>query len=213
MILAIETSASVCSVGFYSDGKMILEYNSDAPMKHSELVGAFVEQGLQEIKEEIHLVSIAIGPGSFTGLRIGLSYAQGFCFGRDIPIVAVSNHQVLAKQGKLDKETYTVIDAHRQELYLAKHKLNEIVEIESHKIIKVSEIEKELPNGCQLIFLKNTLNKEIIRKLSEKNIKGLTGEYKISILSEIGHLKFLTGDRQNPEDLEPMYIRPFAGIQ
>ena len=66
MILAIETSASVCSVGFYTDGKTILEYSSDAPMKHSELVGSFVEQGLQKIKDEISLVSIAIGPGSFS---------------------------------------------------------------------------------------------------------------------------------------------------
>jgi len=70
MILAIETSAFVCSVGFYSDGKPIVEYKSDAPLKHSELVGSFVEKGLQEVKDRVHLVSVAIGPGSFTGLRI-----------------------------------------------------------------------------------------------------------------------------------------------
>ena len=212
MILAIETSASVCSVGFFSDGKLLTEYQSDAPMKHSELVGNFVEQGLKENKEKIKRVCVAIGPGSFTGLRIGLSYAQGFCFGRDIPIVGVSNHQILAKQGMQNKEIYTIIDAYRQELYLAKHIVNDTMDIESHRIIKKSEIENELPDGCQLIFLENTLDNKEINEIS-KNITCIKAKYKTALLAEIGHLKFLKDSGQNPEELQPMYIRPFAGVQ
>jgi tRNA threonylcarbamoyladenosine biosynthesis protein TsaB len=212
MILAIETSASVCSVGFFSHGKLLSEYQSDAPMKHSEQVGNFIEQGLKENEGEIELVSVAIGPGSFTGLRIGLSYAQGFCFGRDIPIVGVSNHQILAKQGEKNKEIYTIIDAYRQELYLAKHIINDTMEIESHRIVKKNEIENELPEDCQLIFLENTLDTKLINNIS-KNISCIKAKFKTVLLAEIGHLMFLKDNGQNPEDLQPMYIRPFAGIQ
>ena len=213
MILAIETSASVCAVGFYSNGKILAEYKSDAPMKHSELVGQFIERGIEQVNDDIHLVCVAVGPGSFTGLRIGLSYAQGFCFGKDIPVVGISNHQILAKQGRQDMKIFTIIDAHRQELYLARHKINDLMDIDSHKIIKRTEIENELPDKCQLIFPKETLGDAELKKLSLKNILCLTGDYKTSVLAEIGQVKYNTQGGQNPENIEPMYIRPFAGVQ
>ena len=213
MILAIETSASICSVGFYSETNIIAEYKSEAPMKHSELVGSFVEKGLKKINEEIHLVAVAIGPGSFTGLRIGLSYAQGFCFGRKVPIVGVSNHQILAAQKNENNETYTIIDAHRQELYLAKHKLNDTMEIEPLKIIGLDKIEEELPQDSQLIYLKETIPGEIENSLLDKNISCIKGEYKPSILAGLGNKMFMANGGDNPENLEPLYIRPFAGVK
>jgi tRNA threonylcarbamoyladenosine biosynthesis protein TsaB len=213
MILAIETSASVCAVGFYSNSKVIDEYNSNAPMKHSELIGHYVEQGLAKINEEIHLVAVAVGPGSFTGLRIGLSYAQGFCFGKNIPIVGVSNHQLLARQSDKTKKTFTVIDAHRQELYLAGHKHNYLMDIESHKIIRRTDIDKELPSNSQLIFVRGTLDKKTVNKLSDGNIICLETEYKTSVLSELGQIKFSQQGEHSPENLEPMYIRSFAGVK
>jgi tRNA threonylcarbamoyladenosine biosynthesis protein TsaB len=213
MILAIETSAAVCAVGFYFENQQIAEYISDAPMKHSEQVGVFVEKGLKEIDREIQLVVVAIGPGSFTGLRIGLSYAQGFCFGKKIPVIGVSNHQVLASQGDKKNETYTVIDAHRQELYLAKHKSNDYVDIDTHKIIKATDIEKELPQGCQILFLDKTITKKQIEILSGKGITCKTGEYKTSLLSNLGSIMYSKGMARDPWDLEPMYIRPFAGVK
>ena len=214
MNLAIESSASVCAVGFFSkNGSLLAEYKSNAPMKHSELIGHYIEQGLERVIETIEFVSVAIGPGSFTGLRIGLSYAQGFCFGKNIPVVGVSNHQVLARQTGTSKKTFTIIDAHRQELYMAGHKNNELRDIESHKIIKRAEIEKELPENSQLVYAKGTLDKTTEGKLSKRNILCFETDYKTSVLSELGQIKYNLQGGDNPETLEPMYIRSFAGVE
>jgi len=213
MILAIETSSSVCAVGFYFESELLVDYQSEAPMKHSELVGKYVEEGLKKTNRPVRLVVVAIGPGSFTGLRIGLSYAQGFCFGKNIPIIGISNHQVLARQVPNDKATYTVIDAHRQELYCAKHRLNDLREIDSQTIIKSAEIENIIPNGSQLIFLKGTLEEKKIDLLAKRDILCTPAYYRIDILAETGRLQFYEKGGKNPEDLQPMYIRPFAGVK
>ena len=115
MILAIETSATLCSVVFWEDDNILVQYNHNEPMQHARLLGQLVEKGLAELgpkADSLSAVAVAIGPGSFTGLRIGLSYAQGFCFGKNLPLVGVSNHQVLACQAVAQKEIiFSIIDA------------------------------------------------------------------------------------------------------
>jgi len=153
MILAIETSASLCSVVFWEEGKIIKEFNSDAPMQHSKLLGGFIEAGLKEIKKDPNLVAVAIGPGSFTGLRIGLSYAQGLCFGKNIAVVGVSNHQALAMQNTISsKNLFTAIDARRDELYIAKHCINDTFDIISHEIVAIENLDSFLPENSTLIL-------------------------------------------------------------
>lgn len=213
MILAIETSAATCSVGFYRDQHILAEFESDAAMKHSELVGSFVEKGLKELGDNVHLVVVAIGPGSFTGLRIGLSYAKGFCFGKSIPIVGVSNHQILAVQGNTDGQRYSIIDAHRQEVYLAEHKLNETAEINSHKITAIKNIANEIPIGAEIIYLAKTIPVEVEQEILKKSINIKHEKYKPSILAELGNRIFKKKGSDDPEKLEPMYIRPFAGVK
>lgn len=213
MILAIESSAANCSVGFVSEKGLVAEFYSEAPMKHSEQVGVFVEKGLQEINDKIHLVCVALGPGSFTGLRIGLSYALGFCFGRNIPIVGVSNHQVLAALRKENMNTFTAIDAHRQELYLAKHRLNETVDVEFLKIIGQSDLADELPQYSQLIYFKGSLSEEVLKNLSGKEILTIEATYKISTVADLGKKIYKTKGADDPEKIQPLYIRPFAGVK
>ncbi len=216
MILAIETSSTLCSVAFWENGKSIAEFQSEAPMQHATLIGQFVEKGLGKTGSVPDLVAVAIGPGSFTGLRIGLSYAQGFCFGREIPIVGVSNHHVLASQILTEEEQiYSIIDARRNEVYLAKHKVDEIVEIESHQIIALDNLADCVSGPAQLISQQEiSLPENTINQLNGKGISlNQKGKYSAEFVAQIGQKILKKRGSDNIETIEPLYIRPFAGIQ
>ncbi|HHE54200.1 MAG TPA: tRNA (adenosine(37)-N6)-threonylcarbamoyltransferase complex dimerization subunit type 1 TsaB [Caldithrix abyssi] len=132
MILAIETSDIVCSVALWDGSKKqtIYEANLELPMQHATLLAPLIQTAVDFVKQnvnpllsqqnEIELVAVSVGPGSFTGLRIGLSFAKGFCFAHQLPIVGISNHQVLAKQVRRPwAHFYTMIDARHEEVYLS----------------------------------------------------------------------------------------------
>lgn len=209
MILAIETSASNCSVALWENNIIILEYISDSPMMHAAFIGEYTEKILSDTSHNINLVAVAIGPGSFTGLRIGLSFAQGLCYGLNIPIVGISNHQILAAQVKsTDHKIYSVIDAHRKELYFARHKNNPLFEVEYHTIISMEELAEKLPENAQLAC-SETLNMD----LNLKGIKITKVPFKASLLPGIAMSILNQKGPDNIETLEPLYIRPFAGIK
>jgi tRNA threonylcarbamoyladenosine biosynthesis protein TsaB len=216
MILSIETSSSLCAVAFSEGGKTLAEFSSDAPMQHATLIGQFVEKGLKQTGKSPELLAVAIGPGSFTGLRIGLSYAQGFCFGRDIPIVGVSNHQVLALNNTNGTAPlYTIIDARRDEVYLAKHKADDTFEIESHQIVPIGQLPEKLSGPAQLICMQGqNLPVEVKSALAQAGINlKEDGKYAAAALAQIGQKLVEKRGSDNLETLEPMYIRPFAGVQ
>lgn len=210
MILAIETSSTICSVALCSNHEIIKEYESNAPMQHASLIGTYVDNILKETKADIHLVAVAIGPGSFTGLRIGLSYAQGFCFGRQIPIVGVTNHQILAAQLPGPKsDIFSIIDANREELYFAEHANDEIFKIKSHKIITLEKLLDETSPDTNISCVESLKLPQKIE--SERKINRV--HYKASFVAQLGNVIFKVRGPDDIEKLEPMYIRPFAGVQ
>jgi tRNA threonylcarbamoyladenosine biosynthesis protein TsaB len=217
MILAIETSAILCSVAFWKNGKVLQTYNHRAPMQHATLIGQLVEKGLKETPSyTLEAVAVAIGPGSFTGLRIGLSYAQGFSYGRNLPIFGISNHQVLAMQSdSLEKEIYTIIDARRDEVYLAKHNNDNIFSIKSHEIISKIGLFKNISNDSILVIQEDVkLPENIIGELRGKKITLKPGvTYDAVYIAQIASQRMINGQPDDLEQLEPMYIRPFAGVQ
>jgi len=216
MILAIETSSTLCSIAFWESNRILVEYESDTPMQHATLIGQFVEKGLKKTGRIPDLVTVAIGPGSFTGLRIGLSFAQGFCFGRKIPIVGVSNHQVLAIQKTTsNKPIYSIIDARRNEVYLAKHKTGKIAEIESHQIVSIEELSEKIPGPAKLICEQSIVIPEnSITRFKDKGIEIIPDrKYSAALIAQIGQNIFKKKGADDIETLEPLYIRPFAGVQ
>ena len=217
MILAIETSSEICSVAFWENGKILREYNQKAPMQHAQLLGKLVEHGLKQLAlNQLQTVAVGIGPGSFTGLRIGLSYAQGLCFGSGIHIVGISNHQVIAMQNKTNKAPIlTIIDARRDEVYLARHKNDSIFTIESHQIIALDKIEHIFEKGAVLnAFDDLKISDSVTKNLTSKNITiNKEGTYNAGWIARLAEQKLVIKGADNLETLEPMYIRPFAGIK
>ena len=123
-ILNIETATKNCSVALAVDGKTILcREAAEFGYSHAEKLHVFIEEILAESGlrfKDLSAIGVSQGPGSYTGLRIGISAAKGLCFALDIPLVAVETLSILAAQVEVtDGVIIPVIDARRMEVYSA----------------------------------------------------------------------------------------------
>ncbi len=127
-ILHIETSTKVCSVAVSQDGAIIFEQQDSNGPAHAVNCGVFVQEGLSFAESHaipLDAVAISMGPGSYTGLRIGYSMAKGVAYGREVPLIALSTLQVLCVPVLLGHELeedallVPMIDARRMEVYTA----------------------------------------------------------------------------------------------
>jgi len=132
-ILSIESSTQTCSIAVSTDGKLVWNKENSDLTSHSAVLGVFVAEAVRFIQANnfrLDAVAVSEGPGSYTGLRIGISLAKGLCFGKDIPLIAVSTLKIMAKRF-VPSFSYLcpMIDARRMEVYTALFdgNLNEII--------------------------------------------------------------------------------------
>jgi tRNA threonylcarbamoyladenosine biosynthesis protein TsaB len=123
-ILNIETATKNCSVALAKDGKtMLCKEIAEEGYSHAERLHVFIEEIIKEAGitfQEISAIAVSQGPGSYTGLRIGVSAAKGLCFALDVPLIAVDTLQVLALQAKVSNGLIIpMLDARRMEVYSA----------------------------------------------------------------------------------------------
>lgn len=123
-ILNIETATRNCSVSIARDGEVIaLKEVAESGYSHAEKLHVFIEETLLESQlrfSDLQAVAVSQGPGSYTGLRIGVSAAKGLCYALNIPLIAVETLQVLASQVQInDGLIVPMIDARRMEVYSA----------------------------------------------------------------------------------------------
>ncbi|MBQ3260345.1 MAG: tRNA (adenosine(37)-N6)-threonylcarbamoyltransferase complex dimerization subunit type 1 TsaB [Alistipes sp.] len=132
-ILCIETGTDICSVGIARDGEIVSMLESDEGRDHARKVGVFVDEILRSTgisPEDIDAVAVGKGPGSYTGLRIGVSFAKGLCYGLQKPLIAVGSLDALVavaredfEAGIVDIENWSqarlcpMVDARRMEVY------------------------------------------------------------------------------------------------
>lgn len=125
-ILHIETSTTVCSVAISKDDNCLFEISDNTGKNHAALLSTFIQEGLDRLKSislKLDAVAISEGPGSYTGLRIGISTAKGLCYGFGIPMIAVDTLKVIWQDVKsnfeLDSDALfcPMIDARRMEVY------------------------------------------------------------------------------------------------
>lgn len=126
LILNIDTSTSVCSVALAKDGEVIALKENNEGLNHSILLGSYIDELFKEtqiLPQQLDAVAISMGPGSYTGLRIGVSMAKGLCYGTSKPLIAVPTLQALALSvsSRLQEDAWycPMIDARRMEVYTA----------------------------------------------------------------------------------------------
>ena len=124
-ILLIETSTTLCSVALAQDGKITSYRESSAPKAHASLTAVFIQEMLAEhglTLADCDAICVSKGPGSYTGLRVGVSTAKGLCFGSGKPLLAVGTLATLVAQAdEIGGIKYIIpmIDARRMEVYTA----------------------------------------------------------------------------------------------
>ncbi|WP_298484293.1 tRNA (adenosine(37)-N6)-threonylcarbamoyltransferase complex dimerization subunit type 1 TsaB [uncultured Maribacter sp.] len=123
ILLNLETATTNCSVSIAKDGELIIlkEHNS-SNYSHAEQLHMFIEEALQEASlsiKDIDAIAVSKGPGSYTGLRIGVSAAKGLCFSLGVPLISIATLESMAHQVVLEENTVIipVLDARRMEVY------------------------------------------------------------------------------------------------
>src|SRR5690554_6841948 len=124
IILSIETATPVCSCALLHDGDVIMNRESYEGQSHATLLGVYVHEVMEYVREHnlrLDAVSISSGPGSYTGLRIGVSEAKGLSYGLGIPMIAIPTSYIMASimKDRLEKDVLLcpMIDARRMEVY------------------------------------------------------------------------------------------------
>lgn len=123
LILNLETATTNCSVSIAKDGDVVAIKEHNTPnFSHSEQLHVFVEEVLREAsldKNDLDAVAVSKGPGSYTGLRIGVSAAKGLCYALDLPLISVPTLRSMAEQAKASEFDFIVplLDARRMEVY------------------------------------------------------------------------------------------------
>lgn len=125
-ILNIETATEVCSVCVSYNGQILFEREETKGPSHASVLGLFVAEAMQYLQadnKKLDAVAVSCGPGSYTGLRIGVSEAKGLCYGLSVPLIAINTLKIMAygliSQNPVEKDTLLcpMIDARRMEVY------------------------------------------------------------------------------------------------
>ena len=121
IILNIETSSTNCSVSLSNNNKLIDCLEKDSPnYSHSQKLHSFISELMEKNNisfKDLDAVAVGIGPGSYTGLRIGLSAAKGICYALDIPLISVSSLENMVSNIQFEGVIISTIDARRDEVY------------------------------------------------------------------------------------------------
>jgi tRNA threonylcarbamoyladenosine biosynthesis protein TsaB len=158
LILCIETATKSCSIALAREGQLLACKEAvSQEYSHSEQLTVFIEDLLQEqhlTVQDLNAIAISSGPGSYTGLRIGVSTAKGLCYSLDIPLISISTLEAMAQlmtEKHSDKTLCPMIDARRMEVYCALFDQDEQTEIEA-KVIDATSFQKELQQKPILFF-------------------------------------------------------------
>lgn len=212
-ILNIETATKNCSVSLAKDGQTVLcKEIAEQGYSHAEKLHVFIEEILKEAGitvQDLKAIAISKGPGSYTGLRIGVSAAKGLCYALRIPLISVDTLQVLAqKVTQNDGLIIPMIDARRMEVYSAVFDSN-------HK--KIKEVQAEVltensyADATEILYFVGDCQEKCKTVLAKENFVFLPEIVFPSAneMSPISFEKFTQNDFEDVAYFEPFYLKDF----
>ena len=213
-ILCIETATTNCSVALSVNGSVVaLVEDNSKQFSHAERLHTFIEQVLAEAKigkRNLDAVAVSKGPGSYTGLRIGVSAAKGLCYALDIPLISIATLESLALQVKTNKgKIVSMLDARRMEVYSAvfSSEGNQVRETRA-EILNESSFSEYLEEGSVLFIGSGVEKFEAI--CQHENTTFLNDKLPSAFqMAELVEAKYNKSDIENVAYFEPYYLKDF----
>ena len=159
LLLAFETSAKAASVALFDGNTLLAEQYQNTGLTHSQTLMVMAQDMLTQCGKspsDVEAVAVANGPGSFTGVRIGVAAAKGFAWGREVPLFGVSTLEAMARGlGVFDGFVCPVMDARRSQVYNALFYVNQgvLTRQSEDRAISLEDLKNELKNVEKPIFL------------------------------------------------------------
>ncbi|WP_010135164.1 tRNA (adenosine(37)-N6)-threonylcarbamoyltransferase complex dimerization subunit type 1 TsaB [Ochrovirga pacifica] len=214
LILNLETSTKNCSVGISKNGVCIaLKEQNDGQYSHAEKLHVFIEELLNEHQlkvTDLDAIAVGKGPGSYTGLRIGVSAAKGLAYAAEIPLISVHTLQVLANTVK-PKEglIIPILDARRMEVYAAIFTNNHQFKRQVQAEIIDQNSYGELLDNHPIYFVGDAVDKckEVLQHPNAIFIENQFPSAKE--MSALSYAKFINKDFEDVAYFEPFYLKDF----
>ena len=214
-ILNLETATTNCSVSISRQGEVaFLREVAEQGYSHAENLHRFIKEGMESLDltyDQLDAVAVSMGPGSYTGLRIGVSAAKGLCFAAEKPLIAIPTLDILnAQLQQNDGLTIPMLDARRMEVYAAVYNAaGEQVRETRAEIIDESSFREELDSG-KVYFTGNATEKcrEVIQHPNAVFLPQIT----LPSAKEMAALSTLMFAKEQFEDVayfEPYYLKDF----
>lgn len=219
IILAFDSTAKAASVAVCDGDKLLALYNIDNGLTQSELLLPMAENMLKSLNltfDDVGLLACAVGPGSFTGVRIGVALVKGIAFGKNIPCVSVSTLDELAENLRgLDGIIVPCMDARRAQVYTATYRGEDgqLTKLTDDRAIAITELAEELKQyGDTPIYLsgdgydvaKRGLDSMGIKTMDTPKLLITENAYSIALIAKS---KYDAGEYGSDLDIAPTYLR------
>ena len=219
-ILNIETSTDVCSVAISDNGQVVFNKEDHSGPNHAVKLGVYVDEALSFIDAHgipLEAVAVSCGPGSYTGLRIGVSMAKGICYGRDVKLISIPTLELMAvpvligeHPAEEDALIVPMLDARRMEVYakVMDRALKEVRPIQAD--IVDADTYKEYLNRGTVYFFGNGAEKcmEVINHPNARLVKGI--EPLAKNMAPLAEKRFVEGKFEDVAYFVPFYLKDFV---
>lgn len=218
-ILGVETSSAVCSVGLIDDEGLSVEHSYDESHIHSEKLQTMIHDVLDEAKtplRQIDAVAVSVGPGSFTGLRIGLSSAKGLCYAIERPLVTVPTFESIARAaaGSFNRFRHflVMIDAKQSDFYVGHFvKVGDLLEAEMEVAVKsLRECARDMRIDETTLVLTDSVQQVQSAFGMSLSCEPVRGFCRGDVVARIGLQKYLAKQFSDLGSVEPMYLKDFV---
>ena len=213
-ILAFETSAKAASVALLEGGNLLAESYQNAGLTHSRTILVMAEHLLQSCEltpQDVEAVAVAMGPGSFTGVRIGMAAAKGFAWGREIPCFGVSTLEAMAfAAGRARGLLCAVMDARRGEVYnaLFEAKSGVLTRLTPDRAIAVAELAEELRGETRRLLVLGDGGRLCRDGLAQLGVESELAPAQLLYQNAVGvGLAAEHGTPVSAQELAPVYLR------